>query len=252
MTEKIDGLLDGTLYKYRDMSRYTLEIFINKQIFLPISSMFNDPFDAQIRPQDYIRELRINNPNIDQDAFKAQDDFVTERLKHMGIYSLSRNHDNILMWSHYADSHRGLCIGFAPNLTHHLSNYDYPIYLRDVLYEEKHPYFETLERKLSKSYYNSDDEFSNTIECNLDLLFAGLTIKHQCWNYEREVRLMAEYTGLQDIKPSAIREIIFGLCMSEGDKSTIRSLLSTNEWSHVKLKQAVKGQALLSIDIVDA
>ncbi|HGY1053520.1 TPA: DUF2971 domain-containing protein, partial [Aeromonas salmonicida subsp. pectinolytica] len=27
--------------------------------------------------------------------------------------SLSRNNTNILMWSHYADSHKGFCIGFS-------------------------------------------------------------------------------------------------------------------------------------------
>jgi len=29
--------------------------------------------------------------------------------------SLSRNNSNLLMWSHYADSHKGFCIGFTKN-----------------------------------------------------------------------------------------------------------------------------------------
>ncbi|MBV9575704.1 MAG: DUF2971 domain-containing protein [Gammaproteobacteria bacterium] len=33
----------------------------------------------------------------------------------LGILSLSSCNDSILMWSHYADFHKGFCIGFKTN-----------------------------------------------------------------------------------------------------------------------------------------
>ncbi|MBL7103181.1 MAG: DUF2971 domain-containing protein [Bacteroidales bacterium] len=37
--------------------------------------------------------------------FKKQND-------HYGILSLSAKWDNILIWGHYAEKHKGFCIGF--------------------------------------------------------------------------------------------------------------------------------------------
>jgi hypothetical protein len=30
----------------------------------------------------------------------------------VGIYCVSTNYDDVLMWSHYADSHKGICLEF--------------------------------------------------------------------------------------------------------------------------------------------
>lgn len=60
-------------------------------------------------------------------------------MKTLGVLSLAGTCENILLWSHYADSHRGLCLEFevepgsTPMGSHHLSS------ARQVHYLADHP-----------------------------------------------------------------------------------------------------------------
>ncbi len=42
------------------------------------------------------------------------DNFIDRRTK-AGIYSLSKSYNENLMWTHYANKHRGYCLGFDYN-----------------------------------------------------------------------------------------------------------------------------------------
>jgi hypothetical protein len=112
----------------------------NKQLYFARAVKFNDPFDcsAQQDAHDIFREEaakwmasnkagRAINELSDDDIrmaaefIDAQQDMRESRreiraqmgeLSNMGILCLSARCDSILMWSHYADYHRGFCIGF--------------------------------------------------------------------------------------------------------------------------------------------
>ena len=85
------------LYIYRSWSESqkcrTKEILEYHQLYLSDPLSFNDPFDCQ---------MQIYAPNYDINDFSAN----------VGIRCFSATYNNILMWSHYADGHRGLCIEF--------------------------------------------------------------------------------------------------------------------------------------------
>lgn len=59
--------------------------------------------------ESHVKELRINPSKIQEKAnsfeFKATEEYF-------GILSLSKRWCSILMWSHYANSHQGFCVGF--------------------------------------------------------------------------------------------------------------------------------------------
>ncbi|WP_214826490.1 DUF2971 domain-containing protein [Chryseobacterium sp. ISL-6] len=38
--------------------------------------------------------------------------YVENVNRNFGIYSLTTKNSNLLMWSHYGNSHKGFCIGF--------------------------------------------------------------------------------------------------------------------------------------------
>ncbi len=86
-----------------------------------------------------------------------------------GLLCFSLGWDNPLMWSHYADRHRGLALGFDVD----------PQILREVSYKKNRP---TLN--------------PNTIGVEIPdrLLFT----KYAGWSYEREARI---YTSLEDRDP---------------------------------------------------
>ena len=135
------------IYKYRSWSNeYHQKVLTENQLYLASPSDFNDPIDCRIgnnyslldtdeKIEEYaeiitqrhwdsvikmgldpnhekkriVSELKTNMNAVqngdDKNTFKMQD-------KHFGILSLSARFDSILMWSHYADFHKGFCVGF--------------------------------------------------------------------------------------------------------------------------------------------
>jgi hypothetical protein len=117
-----------------------------------------------------------------------------------GIYSLSEEYNNELMWAHYGNSHKGYCIEYEfdkiedlelkkANNEIHLNHYDRFIKLK---YEDKIPK-------------------------NIDLLkphenfISYLSQKSINWKYEKEVRLITQTSGKYNYNPKVIKSIIFGL-----------------------------------------
>lgn len=98
------------LYKYLDVNG-ALSMIANKELQFTNPLYFNDPFDCHPELFDY---------NVPEDyslgwmpkssiQAKAVSDSVNERRR-AWICSLSKRHDNILMWSYY-NNHKGVCIG---------------------------------------------------------------------------------------------------------------------------------------------
>jgi hypothetical protein len=81
---------------------------------------------------------------------------------------LRRNWDNLLLWSHYGDSHKGVCLGFDIPEGEPGKNYD-----TDVLYQPS---------VLPKPERQED--------VNIDLAVRLLHTKHESWSYEQEVRMV--------------------------------------------------------------
>lgn len=127
----------------------------------------------------------------------------------LGILSLSKRWDNPLMWSHYTESHQGLCIGF--NLKHSFfdTNENY----------KTNQNMTVLPVKYSDKRFLLAPERMNRQEA-LDVLH----IKSLDWEYEEEVRVVATLKEATKIIPAspydislfkipheAISEIIVGL-----------------------------------------
>ena len=95
------------LYKFRSISndsfRFTQDIFINKRLYLPNSSILNDPnegmalIDVKINYKIWGNQLERNRKN---------------RIK---VCAFSSTHINSVVWSHYADEHKGICIELDSN-----------------------------------------------------------------------------------------------------------------------------------------
>lgn len=148
-------------------------------------SEFNDPFELTF----------LGNAS----GAEGQVDALHERLRELAhsvvILSLTRSHDNPLMWSHYGDEHRGFVIG----------------------YDATGPFFEDKERNIvsvdegdvvytnTKSQYILSDAFLSSLHdvwvraCGDSSLrdpeFRSIVrkvflTKHASWVYEEEVRLV--------------------------------------------------------------
>ena len=123
------------LYKYRSMRSPGLEdVFRQRSVYLNVATKFNDPFECNpamtvdqspIERQIFLEKLtRDRFPNADRRTLKKlmkgkepllrNPDILRAAYDHLvsttGIYCLSEKKDDLLMWSHYSDCHRGLCL----------------------------------------------------------------------------------------------------------------------------------------------
>ena len=123
-----------SLYKYQTLSAYSLASLVNNTVWLANPSTFNDPFDCavtldrkkfmeslehaidrigqQARPEDIAgKDLTGVRPG-DAEAYDEFLNGIKELLQETGVLCLSEVPDNMLMWSHYADHHRGFCVEY--------------------------------------------------------------------------------------------------------------------------------------------
>src|ERR1700739_1359306 len=147
--QPLEGIPD-ILYKYRDWTNeYHRELLLNRELYFSSANQFNDPFDAAL-PFKYnesqltddniflkhIQLLKFQQPGKTDGEYhsiayeqqrkgllkdyvyrESLTDITIENInKKFGIVSLTGESNNFLMWSHYSNSHSGLCIGFDKHI----------------------------------------------------------------------------------------------------------------------------------------
>lgn len=230
------------LYKYANWSdKHHKKIITDNEIYFASAKRFNDPFDSDIPLRYDIRSdednftiilqlVRNKHPDwdsikIDTEAKKilAQRNWENEKNKIVAenlriqyvfhqkrIFSLSSIYDNILMWSHYANSHRGFCVGFnIKRIEEYFEKYcddtECPILLYKVKYERLFP-----ELVLGPDFNDPS------------IVIDALTTKAEEWKYEHEWRyiltlpeaLMSQIDFILKLPDGIISEVILGCRMS--------------------------------------
>lgn len=137
-------------------------------------------------------------------------------VKEVGIFSLSSEIDNQLLWAHYADESRGIAIGFCVTSDSRLSNSEhcFKVEYSDDILEKRDKRF----NQQVSFYLEHDDNLprkmrlSNTIKIPLSDPFFQRVIstKPTAWSYESEWRYVEETAGLFPL-PAPICEVVFGL-----------------------------------------
>lgn len=195
------------LFKYTSIES-GIKIIQTNSLWLSKPENFNDPYDCyknliKVKPtkEGIVAYIERNYLNISkreklkklnyylrnqQILIDKIEEGIKERAENMGISCFSRTFDNLLMWSHYACHHTGICIRF--NFSYDLDNF----FLYPVNYTEKFP---------------NTNYFSCPETALLDLVLT----KSKVWAYELEVRAVSfQINGIVKIKPNVISEIYFG------------------------------------------
>ena len=109
--------------------------------------------------------------------FRTFSDTVRESISNAWVFCLTERIDNVVMWSHYADQHRG--IGFKLNC---VKEVDHPFLIaKEMDYLDEYP---RVGDDLALA-----DHFSGVAEINMaDMAWRIAYSKHRDWAYEREWR----------------------------------------------------------------
>lgn len=119
--EKTDYRYKMKIYKYfnftEDLTKdKKIESFVENYLWFSKPKYFNDPFDCNMEIINKYNEFL----NLLADGAK---DFIIENTKDFGICCFSTSNDNIHMWSHYAESHKGICLEYdSTNFEDYFSN----------------------------------------------------------------------------------------------------------------------------------
>lgn len=260
------------VYKYRPMSERTQQILTNCSLFFAAPDQLNDPLDSSIdieseyqavlsnvsrndhHPQQrktfLIHLLNSSHQYFGRDGGPiSMNQALQQFIQSRGILSLSRTPTSPLLWSHYSDSHRGICLGFdRESLTADFEslNEDFS-YCEDITYAEKPPYFDLfieLGEKLGEFCRPWDNaKYEPSVADNFyseqiaRLCHANLMYKSSKWSYEEEVRVVSFSPGLMKFDPKSLRQIILGARSSESDLETILTALNHPDFVHVEVKK---------------
>ncbi len=179
--------------------------------------------------KDFDRKYRIVNnfyKNIGHNGFsdpEGQAKAVQKMLNNVGVFSLSEDPLNMLMWSHYGANHEGLVLGFEAEDGSDLANDEY---FQPVQYSE-----EALNVDLSKGLMNGvtfslDETGAPTIKSFVQIedpqIQKVLFTKTVNWSYEKEWRYLRQDFGSYPL-PGKLSKIIFGLnCKDENIRKYLK------------------------------
>lgn len=245
------------LYKYRDYDNdFHRKTLINNEIYIPSANEFNDPLDSKTpfryRDEDlteeniYLKCLQIakrSQPGLkeeqyqeiayenqkkellldDQHLEKFDKDHYKQICNEYGVYCLTPDSKNFLMWSYYANSHKGFCVGYH---SHYLLGTELFSIGGKVDYRSDFP-------KLPLFPSENDHIFLNIFYT-----------KWKIWKHEKEYRLIHKYKydrkGRKDIftlPDITIAEIVFGCQFSENELLKLIPII-TEKYPSVVLSRA--------------
>lgn len=219
------------LFKYRSLAteqdRDRLrQIVVESKIYFPPAKFFNDPFDLHpvfdltaprdVQRKDYERlskkyenlgraerrkearrvmKTSMSPRNIAATTRGIQDQHARVITESVGVLCVCRKRDDILMWSHYADSHKGVCLEFDG-----LSKF--MAHVQEVKYRKM--------REPIRVYQEAHEQ----------MMEKALLTKSDHWIYEEEYRLLRykDGPGLVEFRPRNLTGIVIG---ANADRATL-------------------------------
>jgi hypothetical protein len=221
------------LYKYRSLEDsaidFTKKFVVDAELWFASCTAFNDPFDCRVRfglsgnkkqrarfvtrvmnelhPDMPRKQIKRGIRELEQMKWKfppeakrqAETDYYADVERMNGIFCVSEVPDSILMWSHYADSHRGICVGIVPQ-----EDPGILMNAQRVRYENEYPVVNPMN------------------ESPMTLFLKTVAVKAPQWAYEHEWRILNNKpNSIQKCRNTSIQEVILGACIEPEKRKAV-------------------------------
>jgi hypothetical protein len=179
------------LYRYQPINQNTLSSLVKEKNWVSDPLNFNDPFE--------FRFTEINNSNKQNELVYLEEEsrmviqHYNEIVSNYGVVCYSSVEPNILLYSNYADKHRGMCLEFEVN---NIENSN----LKEVEYCTE---FKRIAFSLENHRQKEEIEMI-------------LTSKSKVWECEKEYRQIFDFKNDYSNYPGKLTRIIFG-CQAKSD-----------------------------------
>jgi len=233
--------LPAYLYKYCKVNEFTKRFVVDHEIYFAKPSQFNDPFDSRVFFRFSTEERRLGKAFVEmttrysydaavdmvaavldpkqRERYERDVQILNDRLgERFGIACFAERPDDILMWSDYAERHRGICVEID---TRRLE-LRYQNRLFKVTYQEEYP--------------------TTNILGDVDELTPLVCTKAKNWEYEQEWRCLSKPGSVTTVSRRVISKVILGCRISSTDEHEVRS------WLKVRNKQVALSRAERNIN----
>jgi len=182
--------------------RFLHSVLVSNRLFFTDPSEFNDPFEmvpALFKRKVFQRvketSKKISSETMNRVLLEVWEEHK-DRYKKWGVCCFTESVDDIVMWSHYGDKHKGVCLVFD-------TSYKFFKGVGKVRYVPERP---------SMPMFRKDPQrILEIMLCKLEL-----------WSYEKEWRLFRRHRNRSYVFPkSSLIGIVFGCRCSPEDKDLI-------------------------------
>ncbi len=210
-------LLPPYLYKYESLTAQTLQNLKGQALYFGSPLGFNDPYDCALTPNirhptddevETTRQLYLQSTTTEPAARKGFEtmptsdlrqsllrsgqlglnDAIQEFLKTRGVTCFSQRNDDLLMWSHYGGSYKGICLEFSTASEPFTK-------IRSVQYVKTLPTI----------------ELAPLLQGGIDLVLELFCTKSEAWSYEMEWRAIHAVAGTKYVYPvESLTGVYFG------------------------------------------
>ena len=233
------------LYKYWGEGKHTYKNLKKGQLYFSTPNRFNDPFDCRPRVvfdgtnADWIRwlneqhlkphEKQIMKQYLQDNDYDGARFLLHSRNKEINsllVLSLSELNNHILMWSHYAQYHQGICLGFDTKIEGNslgllFSEVDHEFRVKGIT-----PGFLPV-RKVKYSE-NMPDVYNRLHDSDHKLMEFTVT-KQADWHYEKERRIVIPKGLVKSdslgYRKEILSEVIFGMRCSKDTRSRVKKII---------------------------
>lgn len=251
------------LYKFKRFNCHSIRMMKKGEIYISTPSKLNDPLDCALLESwiDLVKSRLQEKYGDDHLGIQPFTDPITQevsplldavktRLARTGVFSLCGRCDDPLMWSHYGDEHRGICVGFDCEKLEQLIDDEEGfnkdrrfIGLFKVNYEPIPPYGELIERIMERNHISGRPVHSATT-LFVDSLVRAMATKSDHWEYEEEQRILMHLSRENNYESEKVRvpleciaEVNVGFRVPPTVLHQVDTILSDSALKHVEFNR---------------
>jgi hypothetical protein len=219
-------MIDYVIHKFRRINESFQKSLENSELYFAHPDQLNDPFDCRVDILDSLDRAIRSASASKRDQLKGLCEWMNDSvninqlksfIENVGVCSFSLELENTLMWSHYADNHRGVCLNYGFPKSFFDDTKDEVLGIVKVDYG-LNPLSDWFLKEVFKKYIPCDNFIRSLIK-------KAFTVKAELWQYEKEVRIVRKNAGIQTIDKQFLKQICFGLATPDTDIALVKNII---------------------------
>lgn len=259
-------------YKYRPADKFAIALLEDQEIKFSYAEEYNDPFDSKLiinvdsttdsvlqclerspipeQNKKHIRE-RIRRGEITGDEYLQLAYKAAERTIMSSCFS--GNPDSLLLWSHYADSHKGICVGIRDCSSTEISAMKFDV--EGCCTSPDDPHYSGLFPVYEVNYSDDGIVEWNAFDDDIKIFIDAHRNKAKCWKYEDEYRIIVPKNSFKSqilpFDPRFLVEVYFGCCIDSYFRSKAIEIIKERYMEKgimVRVFQMVRSKTLFDLE----